>query len=73
MDKEITALWDAIERIEKKLSDFTEIRHGESTESIANLETIEEEALCDLDLAYSERTAELEEALCELSEMMDVQ
>lgn len=75
MDKstlqEIAAIWDKISGIEKKLSDFTESRHAESVESIAALEEMEEEALCDIDLAYSERTADLEEALCELSEIMD--
>ena len=68
MDKEITALWDAIGRIEKKLSDFTDIRHGESTGRLDE----HEEALIEVDENYAQRVADVEEALCDLAESMEL-
>ena len=66
--KEVSAIWDKLNEIEKKLSAFTDIRHDQNAARI----TDEEEALCDLDEAYSEHVAELEEALCEVTEMMNL-
>ena len=74
MDKntlnEIGALWEKINSLARSASNFTDIRHSESTEGIANLEAMAEEALCDVDTAYDGRVAELEEALCEISELL---
>jgi len=64
MDKEITALWEKIGELERKLSAFTEMRHEESSTRISD----NEEALCDLDESYFTKVADIEEALCDLSE-----
>ena len=47
--KEIAAIWDKINELEKKLSDFTDIRHAQTTN----------------------RVNDVEEALCEISELME--
>ena len=70
MDKdtihEIKRIWEKLNEFSKKLSDFTNVRHAESVERL----DIADEALCDLDTVYSDKAAELEEALCEISEMI---
>lgn len=74
MDKnvlnEIAALWEKFNSLSRSASDFTDIRHSESTKGIANLEAMAEEALCDVDEAYNKRVADIEEALCEISELL---
>lgn len=65
--KEITAIWEKLNEIERKLSAFTDTRHAESTERI----TVSEEALCDVDEAYDQRIADIEDALCEVSEIIN--
>ena len=76
MDKdtlaEIGALWRKISEVEGKLSGFTDMRHGESVDRIDSLESTSEEALCDVDEAYDQRVADVEEALCELTEMLNL-
>ena len=47
--KEITAIWDKINELEKKLSGFTDMRHSETVN----------------------RVSDVEEALCEISELME--
>ena len=65
--KEISAIWDKLNEIERKLSKFYDERHNENADRI----TSSEEALCDVDEAYDSRMADVEEALCDLSEMME--
>lgn len=64
---EIKAIWDKIGEIERKLSAFYDDRHAENADRI----DASEEGLCDIDEAYDQRVADVEEALCEISEMME--
>lgn len=63
---EIAAIWDKLNKIERRLSDFADARHAKNAERI----TASEEALCDVDEVYDQRMAEVEEALCEISELL---
>lgn len=70
MDKETTALWDAINRIEKKLSDFTDMRHEQN----AGLITENSEALFDVAEVVeenSEASYDLAEVLASLEERIE--
>lgn len=64
--QEIAKIWEKLNEISKKLSDFTDSRHAESVERL----NISDEALCDIDEIYDGRVADMEEALCEISEML---
>lgn len=66
--QEISPTKQRINDNEKKLSDFTESKTDEvKADVIAS-----EEALCDVDEAYDQRVADIEEALCELTEMLNL-
>lgn len=43
---------------------------AESVEELEIISAESEEALCDIDLSYSQRIADIEEALCELAELL---
>lgn len=51
--------------IEEQVSNLSE-----SVEELAMVSAESEEALCDMDISYSQRLADIEEALCELAELL---
>ena len=65
--KEIGAIWDKINELERKISKFYDEKHKRNADRI----NASEEALCDIDEVYDGRIADVEEALCELSESME--
>ena len=72
-----TILFSLINKIEKRefynqadKSGFKQ-QFRVTDENIINIEAIAEEALCDIDKAYDQRVSDVEEALCEISEMME--
>lgn len=70
MNKEITALWDAVKGIEKKLSDYTDIRHKSNADNI----TENSEALFDIAEVVeenSEASYDLAEVLASLEERIE--
>lgn len=59
--QEIRAIWNKLNEIGKKLSDFIDVCHAESTESIATMDDNMLRLLADLDFMAMEMGVNLDE------------
>lgn len=65
MLNEIAKIYDKVRELTTRISKYFDRCHEESIEGI----TDSQEAMCDMDETYTQRLNDIEEALCEISEM----